>query len=65
MNFSGSERLALVEACGGRCLRRGEIDPTVDHVIPLSLGGSNTVENVRVLYASCTSEKGGETTDYR
>ena len=64
-NFTGAEWLALVAASGGRCLRCGEPDPTVDHVIPLALGGPNTIENVQVLCASCNSEKGGATTDYR
>jgi 5-methylcytosine-specific restriction endonuclease McrA len=64
-NFTGAEWLALVRECEGRCLRCGEPDPTVDHVIPLCLGGSNTITSVQVLCASCNSEKGGATTDYR
>jgi 5-methylcytosine-specific restriction endonuclease McrA len=64
-HFTGAEWLALVLESGGRCLRCGEPDPTVDHVIPLTLDGSNTIENVQVLCAPCNSEKGDEITDYR
>jgi 5-methylcytosine-specific restriction endonuclease McrA len=34
-HFTGSEWLVLVMECGGRCLRCGGPDLTVDHVIPL------------------------------
>ncbi len=64
-NFTGAEWLELVRECGGRCLKCGEQDPTVDHVIPLALGGPNTIENVQVLCAPCNSTKGDDTTDYR
>ena len=53
--------LALVMECSGRCLRCvAPGKPTVDHVIPLDLGGPNTIENVQVLCAACNSEKGSE-----
>jgi 5-methylcytosine-specific restriction endonuclease McrA len=65
-NFTGPEWRALVEACGGRCLRCGVAeDLTVDHVIPLSLGGPNPIDNVQVLCAACNSAKGDEIMDYR
>jgi 5-methylcytosine-specific restriction endonuclease McrA len=64
-NFTGAEWLALLLECGGRCLRCGTEDPTVDHVIPLSLGGPNTIENVQVLCAECSSGKGDDSTDFR
>jgi len=58
--------LALVMECSGRCLRCvAPGKPTVDHVIPLDLGGPNTIENVQVLCAACNSEKGREILDYR
>ena len=61
-NFTGAEWLELVEASGGRCLKCGEADPTVDHVIPLALGGPNTIE---MLCAECNSLKGCMAADYR
>jgi 5-methylcytosine-specific restriction endonuclease McrA len=65
-HFTGSEWLTLVEACGGRCLRCGVVeDLTVDHIVPLSLSGSNTIENIQPLCSECNGIKGCETTDYR
>ena len=49
-----------------RCLCCGERRPlTVDHVIPLSRGGSNTVDNLQPLCLSCNDRKGSRTIDYR
>jgi 5-methylcytosine-specific restriction endonuclease McrA len=65
-HFTGEEWLALVLECGGRCLRCGSSeDLTVDHVIPLSLGGPNTIENVQPLCSACNGIKGCEAVDYR
>jgi 5-methylcytosine-specific restriction endonuclease McrA len=65
-HFTGAQWLALVEACGGRCLRCGSRSSlTVDHVVPLALGGPNTIANVQPLCAACNSEKGSEVIDYR
>jgi hypothetical protein len=35
------------------------IPPTVDHVVPISAGGSNDHENLQLLCAPCNSSKGG------
>jgi 5-methylcytosine-specific restriction endonuclease McrA len=65
-HFTGQEWLALVEACGRRCLRCGSLENlTVDHVIPLGRGGPNTIENVQPLCAECDNAKGCEVLDYR
>jgi 5-methylcytosine-specific restriction endonuclease McrA len=65
-HFTATEWHELVLACGGRCLACGSReDLTVDHIVPLALGGSNTIENVQPLCSVCNGSKGGETRDYR
>jgi 5-methylcytosine-specific restriction endonuclease McrA len=38
---------------------------TEDHVVPLSLGGSNDIDNIQPLCKSCNSSKRGRHIDYR
>jgi 5-methylcytosine-specific restriction endonuclease McrA len=65
-HFTGPEWLALLEASGGVCLACGtDEDLSVDHVVPLSLGGSNTIENIQPLCVACNCEKGATVQDYR
>lgn len=42
-----------------------EIELTMDHVIPLSMSGSNGIENIQPLCRSCNSIKWTQTIDYR
>lgn len=41
--------------------KRGDMRmyPSVDHVIPVSRGGSHTWNNVKLAHRSCNSKKGG------
>jgi len=65
-HFTFEEWLALLEFYGHRCLRCGSREPlTVDHVIPLSLGGSNSIANIQPLCEACNLLKNQGTTDYR
>lgn len=65
-SFLADEWIALCERAGWRCLRclsGGAL--TVDHVLPLSLGGSNAIGNIQPLCGPCNSSKGATHADYR
>ena len=51
------------------CLRCGKKEPeiklTLDHVVPLIVGGKNIIENAQPLCKPCNSSKYTKSTDYR
>lgn len=52
-------RLAVWQRDGGRCVDcGGAFELQYDHVIPFSLGGATTVENLQLLCAGCNRDKG-------
>lgn len=52
-------RRSVYERDGYRCLACGStVDLTVDHIVPWSLGGEDTFENLRTLCRPCNSRKG-------
>ena len=54
-------RLAVFERDGGRCVECGSsFDLQYDHVIPVALGGADTVANLQILCAPCNQAKGAE-----
>jgi 5-methylcytosine-specific restriction endonuclease McrA len=64
--ISGDEWKSLCEKYDNKCLRCGKQGRmTLDHVIPLSLGGENTIDNAQPLCHSCNSGKGARHIDYR
>lgn len=66
-NFTVEEFRALCERFGGVCLGCGSVDVmlTPDHIIPLSLGGSNRISNIQPLCKACNSKKNVNIIDCR
>lgn len=57
---------ALVERSGRRCLRcKSAVQLTKDHIRPLLLGGSNTIDNLQPLCWRCKAWKATRTKDFR
>lgn len=56
----------LCESYQYRCLCCGQQKPlTVDHVVPLSQGGTNYIDNIQPLCETCNKSKGNKIIDYR
>lgn len=68
-SHTSKEWVALKEKHDCSCLCCGEREPDIklcrDHVIPLILGGSNSIDNIQPLCVSCNSKKHVQKTDYR
>lgn len=67
IHFTQSEFRTLKEFYGGKCLRCGATDKEIvpDHVVPLSEGGSDSIDNIQPLCRGCNSWKHSKTIDYR
>jgi 5-methylcytosine-specific restriction endonuclease McrA len=65
-DWTDQEWADLLERSDYACLCCGSIeDLTPDHVIPLSRGGANTIDNIQPLCLPCNRRKYISTTDYR
>lgn len=68
-NFTESDWETMRAECNYTCLAckrpEPEIKLTIDHVIPLSRGGTHDKSNIQPLCGSCNSAKGTKCTDYR
>jgi len=58
---------AILEFFGHRCLRceRTDVKLTIDHVLPIFLGGAHIIDNVQHLCGPCNSSKRDKHIDYR
>jgi len=64
--YSIHEWKAACDAWGNRCLCCGALDGlTVDHVVPISRGGKNIIDNLQLLCMKCNKRKNIASTDYR
>lgn len=64
--FKTKEWIELCEKYDNKCVKCGERKKlTVDHVIPVSLGGRNDISNIQPLCAKCNREKHATIADYR
>lgn len=65
-DFTPEEWYDLCAKYNFRCLCCGIRKPlTIDHVIPISQGGSNHISNIQPLCAWCNGSKGVKIIDYR
>lgn len=60
-SHTDSEWNAIREAYGYMCVGCGETEPTIkltrDHIIPLSKGGTDNIDNIQPLCGPCNSSK--------
>lgn len=67
--FTRKEWVELKSRYGNKCLKCGkseaEVKITPDHVIPLALGGSNSIDNIQPLCWGCNAAKQARIADYR
>ena len=61
------EWYAILDSYGHKCLccGRSDVKLTIDHVIPISLGGKHSADNVQPLCGPCNSRKKDKHIDYR
>lgn len=66
-NFTSIEWMDLCILYNNTCLSCGVNDKqlTPDHIIPLSKGGSNDINNIQPLCLTCNLKKGTKIIDYR
>lgn len=65
-SFTGIQWQTLCAKYNHCCLCCGERRPlTVDHIIPVSKGGSSDISNIQPLCLECNDRKNNKTIDYR
>lgn len=67
--YTFQEWLDLKASYGNRCLCCGDVEPDItlspDHVVPIALGGDNTIDNIQPLCRKCNRRKSDRVIDYR
>lgn len=67
-SFTVRQWNSLKSDCNNTCLCCGRQEPeiklTADHIIPVSKGGKNTIDNIQPLCGSCNSKKGIKVIDF-
>jgi 5-methylcytosine-specific restriction endonuclease McrA len=65
--YTAKDWQRYLDLFGDRCLACGQRPErlTADHVVPVVLGGANTIDNIQGLCQSCNSAKGARIVDYR
>jgi 5-methylcytosine-specific restriction endonuclease McrA len=65
-SYTKHEWEMLLDLCGNRCIACGAVTKLeVDHIIPVSSGGTNDIGNLQPLCRSCNAGKGQTVADYR
>lgn len=63
--FTPEQWKLLCDWFDNKCLVCGSENITVDHVVPLSMGGKNTIDNLQPLCNPCNNKKHAKIIDYR
>lgn len=64
--FTTQEWVELCNKYNNRCIacgKQGKLE--VDHIVPLSCGGTNTIDNIQPLCRRCNASKSARIIDYR
>jgi 5-methylcytosine-specific restriction endonuclease McrA len=65
-SFTVKEWRELCDRYGNCCLACGkQVSLTADHIVPVSKGGTSSIDNIQPLCQSCNSKKGRQIIDYR
>lgn len=64
--YTQKEWKELLNYCGNKCLKCGATTRLeADHVIPISIGGDNSIDNIQPLCRYCNAQKHVDIIDYR